>query len=371
VIRVLHVIDHLGLGGAQAAVVDCLRHIDRAEFDVTVAAMHGRGQFADALEAAGIPVVSLARSRRSGAYIPRAASLLANGRWDVVHCHLNGSNWIAKPLAALAGVPVRVAHDHTSGELRFRGWGSVVPDALAHCSSTAVVAVSEDVRRFLLRWEAVDPSLVRVIPNGVDTDLFRPGGDAERFAARNALGLPRHARVVGAMSRLAPEKNLTQLVAAAAEVPDVYFVIAGTGPEEPRLRAAIASRGVADRVRLVGGVTDRVGFFHAIDVFALPSVFEALPMVLLEAMASGVPVVASRLDGIASALGGCGLLVPVGDHAGFVGALRGCLEASDEVSARTARALSRVQAGFSAAHTARAIESLHRDQLGQAISAGR
>src|ERR1700752_320685 len=108
-IRVLHVIDHLDLGGAQTALLDMLRHRDSSAFDVEVAAMHGRVPFADALEALGIKVHSLARRKWPPSYVPALVRLLRGAAFHVVHFHLQGANWIAKPLAALAGQRVLIA----------------------------------------------------------------------------------------------------------------------------------------------------------------------------------------------------------------------------------------------------------------------
>src|SRR5262245_8101431 len=125
-IRVLHVIDHLGLGGAQTAVLDMLGNRDRAAFDVEAAVMHGWGPFADALEAVGVKVHSLSPAKWPPAYVPNFLRLIGQGNYDVLHFHLQASNWLMKPLAALAGATVRISHDHTSGDLKFRGVGSLL-----------------------------------------------------------------------------------------------------------------------------------------------------------------------------------------------------------------------------------------------------
>ncbi|HEY5742507.1 MAG TPA: glycosyltransferase, partial [Terrimicrobiaceae bacterium] len=173
-IRVLHVIDHLDLGGAQTALLDMLRHRDRSAFDVEVAAMHGRGPFAELLERIGIKVHSLAEAKWPPVYITRFVSLLRKADFQVVHFHLQGANWIAKPLAAWTGQRVLIAHDHTSGDLRFRGVGSLLPDASTHLFSSRIIAVSKGVRDFLIRWEAIPEHLIELVPNAVDQQTFYP-----------------------------------------------------------------------------------------------------------------------------------------------------------------------------------------------------
>lgn len=364
-IRVLHVIDHLGLGGAQTAVLDMLRCRDREAFAVEVAVMHGRGPFAAELEKIGVPVHPLAAVKWPPTYVPAFLRLLAEGNYDVLHCHLQGANWIAKSLAALAGFPVRIAHDHASGDLRFRGLPSLVPDALCHHYSSRVIAVSEGVRDFLTHWEAVPKDRIAVIPNGVNLEAFRAASPEEKSAARNHWNLPAMGFMAGAMGRLAAEKHLILLPELAWLHPEVIFVVAGSGPEQNRIEKRCAELGVSDRVHLLGAISERAEFYRMLDAFLLPSLYEGLPMAVLEAMAAGVPVLSSRLEGIASALREEqeGLLAQAGDTADFSRQFTRLTENPRlrETLAATARV--RVEGTFSAARTISCVESLYRQEL--------
>src|SRR5688572_26818923 len=111
-IRVLHIIDSLDQGGGQVVLRNLVKHADRERFDVSVATMHGRGVCWDVLESLGVKVHSLSPKKWLPLYVPNLLRLLSREKVDVVHCHLFGSNWIAKPLAALAGVRVIINHDH-------------------------------------------------------------------------------------------------------------------------------------------------------------------------------------------------------------------------------------------------------------------
>ena len=364
-IRVLHVIDHLDLGGAQTALLDMLRHRDRSAFDVEVAVMHGRGPFAEALEALGIKVHSLAREKWPPVYVTEFVRLLRNANFQIVHFHLQGANWIAKPLAALVGQRVRIAHDHTSGDLRFRGAGSLLPDASSHLLSSRIIAVSKGVRDFLTRWEAVPADLIELVPNGVDEEIFHPCTEEQKRAARSRLCISEKAFVAGGIGRLAHEKNFALLPRLAALHPDILFVIAGSGPERDRIAALASELGVDSRLRLLGTILDRGSFYHALDAFILPSLYEGLPMAVLEAMSSGVPVLASRLEGIFSVLSdeNEGLLARPGDLADFSRQLRRLKESPElgEQLAQAARTKALNQ--FSASVTARSIESIYRQEL--------
>ena len=362
-IRILHVIDHLGLGGAQSALLDIVRSTSRAEYAVEVAVMHGRGQFADALEAEGFHVHVLSKTKNPPAYLWNFPRLLRAGNYDILHFHLNGANWIAKTLAAAMGSQTaRIAHDHTSGNLKFRGWQTLGPDAATHHFSDAVIAVAQDVKDFLMRYEALAPDKVVVVPNGIDTDSFQPFTDEERRAAREKLGLPADAFIAGSLGRLAFEKNFALLVELAAAVPDLHIYLGGAGPLESDLRARIASAGVGSRVIMPGQVTDRVGFYRALDVFILPSLFEGRPLTILEAMSSGLPVLASRRGGSPGAIseGKNGLLADPEDVHTFAAQLARLRESPAFSKKLAAAARNTVLDLYSATGTARQVEGVYK-----------
>jgi glycosyltransferase involved in cell wall biosynthesis len=359
-IRVLHVIDHLGLGGAQSALLDLVGGMDWSQFHIEVAAMHGRGLFADQLEARGVKVHSLAPGKWPPVYILNLVRLLRNGRYDLLHFHLQGANWLAKPLSACVTGAKRVAHDHSSADLRFRKWWSLVPDASTHLFSNRVVAVSGGVANFLRERECVPANKITVVPNGVDAETFRPATQEKREKARKALGIDPGRFVAGGLGRLAPEKNFQSLATLARAMPDILFVIGGTGPER---EALLAASGGAENFRLLGEVSDRPSFYAALDVFILPSLHEALPMTVLEAMASGVPVVASDLEGVSSALGGTGLLVPAGDIGALEGALRSVVADSAAAARLSFAAREKVTGLYNARLSAAKIEDIYRQLL--------
>lgn len=364
-IRSLHVIDHLGLGGAQSAVLDCLKSFNPDEVTAEVAVIHGDGVFADALAEAGFRVHSLSAAKWPPRYIPGFLRLLRENRFDILHFHLPASNWLLKPLAALTSDLPRIAHDHTSGDIHFRGFHSLLPDALTHFFSTRIIAVSQGVERFLHQWECLPADKLTVIPNGVDTEAFRPPAKDECQVARLAMGLPPDALVVGALGRLAYEKNFLLLPALAEHFPQVHFIVGGSGPQHDRLVRLVEKKRVGQNFHIAGAVSDRVRFFRAIDVFILPSLFEGLPMTLLEAMASGVPVLASRLDDIALTVREEkeGLLAEPGNEMDFRRQLTRLTAQPIFRHELAAAALKKVRSDFSACQTARQITELYRHEL--------
>lgn len=315
--RVLHVIDHLGLGGAQAVLLDLVTLTDSSKWHCEVAVMHGRGLFAEILEQRGIKVHSLSPSLWPPRYFSSFVQL--QRQFDLLHFHLSGANWIAKPLAAMVGEQPRIVHDHASADLRFRGVGSMLIDAIMHRFSSHTIAVAPEVKNFLMHYEALSSGEITIIPNGVNTEIFRPFTVNEKREARQLFNLQEEDIIIGTVGRLAAEKNQKMFLQAAKTALQqglqAIFLIAGTGPEEETLRKLTRQLGIVEQVRFLGQVQDRISLYRAFDLFALTSSFEGLPMVILEAMASGIPVVSTDLEGIHHALEGgrYGTLVPPGN----------------------------------------------------------
>jgi glycosyltransferase involved in cell wall biosynthesis len=229
--------------------------------------------------------------------------------------------------------------------------------------------VSEPLREYLLKRVRVPAEKVTVIANGVDTDLFRPASSVGtptvgRLRARFEIG---QAPVVGHVARLAPVKNQPLLVDAFAvvreRVPDARLIIVGEGDERPAIEARVAARGLGDVVHLAGEARDVPALLREFDVFALPSKAEGTSMSVLEAMASGVPVVASAVGGTPDVVahGRCGVLVAPNDTAALAAALAELLDAPERRRELAFAARARVEELYSEPQVARRYEALYRD----------
>ena len=184
------------------------------------------------------------------------------------------------------------------------------------------------------------------------------------------MGIPEKSFVIGGVGRLVAQKNFTLFLEVAARLisqhPSVLFMIAGTGPQEEELLAEALSLGIGDRVRFLGHVSDRLTLYHAFDALLITSDFEGTPMVLLEAMACGLPVVASAVDGIGEVCTNNrdAVLVAPGDTAGFAISLGHLLKdaALREEFGKNARAT--VLERYEIRGLTARIESLYDDILG-------
>lgn len=356
-VRVLHVIDSLDLGGAQTVLVNLVRFRDPTQYTVDVATMHGRGVFADALAAEGVEVISLSAGKFPPGYLWSLPRLLRRKSYDIVHSHLFGANWVAKPLAALCGVQVRVNHDHCNDRVR-HGWRLGVDRSMNRFSSH-VIAVSESTRADLLARERLAADFVTFLPNGVDTSRFRPSEEADRVKARGNLGVPGDRPVVAGLGRLHPQKNWPLFLRVAECFPQADFVIAGTGPEEKFLREQ-----APDNVHLIG-FRDSRDVMAAADVFLLTSHYEGMPMTLLEAMACGVPSVVSAVDGCEEILGSGagGVTARPGDLQDFVRKLGALVADGARRMQQGATARERALNEFDARKQARGVEAIYNRLL--------
>ena len=359
-IRVLHVIDSLDLGGAQTVVVNLARFRDRNTIDMAVAPMHGRGVFAGAIEKEDVPVMFLSRSKFPPGYLWSLPKLLRCGRYDVVHFHLFGSNWIGKPLAAACGVRIRVNHDHCNDRMRTRSFLATAWDAATNRLSSHILAVSRSTREDIINREKLPESLVTFLANGVDTNYFAPPDETARRAARAELGLDGRKITVAGLGRFHPQKNWPLFLKVASRFPESQFVIAGTGPEDERLRHIVAKSNLVN-VRLLG-FRDTRTVLAAANVFLLTSDYEGTPMILLEAMSCGLPSVVSHVDGcadlLADQLGGA--TAKVGSEEDFVAKLAPYIASEALRSEQGASARRKVISSYDARTQTKAVEDLYQ-----------
>ena len=317
---------------------ELVRRLDPERFTVHVACFEMSGAWLPrvAERAASIvefPIRGFARPATFRAVLD-FASWCRQQRIAVVQtCDLY-ANIFGLPGAALARVPVRIGSrrelnpDKTAGQIRLQ--------RQAYRCATKVVANSTAART-MLEKEGVARAQIAVIPNGVDAGIFTRGqraGAAGHLAgaAGHLAGLPAGAakprRRVMTVANLRPEKSHETLIAAAAQLtadfPDVQFQIVGDGPRRAELEALVRASGLERTVVFLGHREDVSDLLGAADVFVLPSKSEAFPNGVIEAMAAGLPVIASAVGGLLDLIepDGTGVLVPAGDANALAAALR-------------------------------------------------
>jgi glycosyltransferase involved in cell wall biosynthesis len=263
---------------------------------------------------------------------------------DVVHTQLEFSYILGGIAAGRRGIPV-VATLHTLEEPpRFtRAWARNRITAWALRSHTdLVIAVSEHARRHHISHLGLDPARVVTLHNGIATGRFAAGpGTGEEV--RRELGIPAGVPLMVTVAVLRPPKGISDMLRAlprvAKRIPDVHYLVVGDGPDRPDLEATAAGLGLGTRVHFAGRRADVPRMLAAADLFVLPSHREALPTVVAEAMASGLPVVATRVGGTPEMVSeGHGRLVEPGDPEGLAAAVVELLGDGTLAAAMSARA---------------------------------
>lgn len=379
---VTRVVNGHGIGGMQQHTEDLARGLVDAAHDVTIitarlppgvrpSEIGVAWRFAE-VEKPDLPYSPSWGDASVAAYREAVAK---TGRFDVVHSESAGALGLLK-VGALRGTPlVVVFHGNVFGYIRaqllaartdpnrLRGLARGVKRSLRMCAihygqghgsayrDAEAIVVSRAHLRATIRSSRLDPDRTHVVPNGVDVAAFH-GGDAPR--RRADWSVPPNGLVLLTLGRLAADKGVDIAIRALAALPEpAILVVAGSGPSENELRRLSDRTGVAGRVRFIGGIAqpDVPEVMRAADVFWFPTVRdEAAPLVLPQAMASALPVVASRIGGIPDYVdrpGEQAILVAPRDMAGLADATRPLLESPELRAALGAAARERVLAEFS------------------------
>ena len=314
--RIQMVLLNLEIGGLERVVVDLCRALAEAGDQIAVVTLRGAGPLAGPLAEAGIPVTEL----HTGDGL-RVSTLLALRRAirrfqpDVVHSHGEAALFYTG-LLALAGAGFRHVHSrHGYEDISARG---IWRNRLAHRGCDAVACVSADLAHHVRDVERLPPERLHTVVNGIDLTPYR---------ALSAAPYSAEAPVVAHVARLAPVKNQRLLLQAFAELlqrwPKARLEIIGDGPERPALEAQAADCGLTHAVRFHGAVPDVARRLAACHLFCLTSDSEGTPASVLEALAAGRPVVATRVGGLPALLEEpAGALVAPGDSVALADAIQ-------------------------------------------------
>jgi glycosyltransferase involved in cell wall biosynthesis len=315
-IKVTYVITSLSTGGTQKHLYDLVRLLDRREFDPSVIVFQGGGYYYQALKSLRIPILNLEIDSLWDAVRqwPRFARYVRKEDVDVLH--------VVLPLSSLYGclirfIDLRRRHKillsmrslQERMDLRHR---AAYRHILMRCPD-AITAVCESVGRRCVELGA-DPRAVRVIRNGISL-----GGSPPRGQLRRQLNLDDRTIIVGAVGSLTPRKNHSWLLRSVPEMlsvlPNLRVVVLGEGILRKELEAEIEKLGIGPYVHLPGLVTPASDYLRDFDVFVLPSLEEGTSNALLEAMAIGLPCVASDIASNREVItpGETGLLAPLND----------------------------------------------------------
>lgn len=318
--------DTLNLGGTEGQFAEVACGLDRSRWDPHVSCVRAEGPLRARLESVGLRPWSLGpssfKSPGLAVAILRLAGYLRRHSVRLVHCFDFYSNIVGVPAARLARTPAVIASQRDMGDLRRRSQQAMHSMALE--LATHILVNSEAIAARLTHTRASRHNRLGVIPNGVDVARFTPAAPP---SARAAL------TTVATLANLRPEKGLVQLVEAAAIVtrraPRARFIIWGEGSLRGDLETRIGALQLTGSVEMRGATREPAKVLQQCDIFVLPSLSEACSNVVLEAMATGLPVVATRVGGTPALVddGRTGLLVPPGNAPALAEAILRLLEA--------------------------------------------
>jgi glycosyltransferase involved in cell wall biosynthesis len=320
--------------GTQRFLVELLKRMDRRRFDPTVFSLRSRGELLSEIKRQGIPVYEFGTGRgilsaETWRGLSGATAQLRRDRVDILSCVLGITTLFGPVVGRLAGVPVVVNNQRNLAYRRMGRFEEAFYRFVNRRLVDAVLVNSESARRELLTRFAV-PS-AKVVRTGVGIDLA-PFADAPRDESlASELGLSGHA-VVGIVGKLSAVKGHQHFLAAAALIARshdaVRFLIVGDGPRRIELEQQAAELGIAEATRFVGAREDVPALLKLMDVFVLSSLSEGAPNAIMEAMAAGVPVVATRVGGVPELVadGSTGILVEPRDPVALADAIADLLD---------------------------------------------
>lgn len=316
-IKVMHLVQSIEIGGLENGVVNLANLMNPACFETVICCLRKEGPLKCRLKET-VKVICL--HQEEGFHVSailRVAALCKQKRIRVVHTHGWAGGLLLGVLGGrLARVPVIINGEH--GVLYTDRTRRIILQKILLRLVDRIIPVSENLKQDVIKNFRVSPGTIRPIINGVDTDVFKPDND-QRSRVRQELGLKRSDFIIGSVGRLVKVKDQKAMITALKEirktVPDARLLLVGDGPMAKTLEDYTDSLGLTGSVIFMGERHDVPAVLNAMDVFVLSSLDEGLPNTILEAMAVGKPVVATRVGGTVEIVleNRTGLLVPPAD----------------------------------------------------------
>ena len=310
-IRLLEIIGNAIVGGMETYARNLVAKLPRDEFEVSCMLPFESAYTASLRDLGCRTYITPLHDDPLWRSIEMAVEVVRQNRIEVIHANLPNAHTLAGIVGRVTGVPT-VTTIHSRGL-----W--IQELSVARTMGVNLITVCQEAQHAALACGLPSES-VHLIPNGVDTERFTPARSGAAF--RDSIGVNPEAILVGFVGRLSWEKGPDKFVQVAERIrnehPDAHFAMVGEGPAESELRNMLAANGLADRVHLAGLRRDVEDVYPAFDLMLQTSRSEAMPLALLEAMASGVPIVAIGVGGVAELVevGATGLLVSPGDAPG-------------------------------------------------------
>lgn len=368
-VRIAQVITGLPLGGGGQVIWTISRKLDKARFDMDIFCVIEGGDLVFDIERMGFKVKIMAGTYDHKRFFPysitkilRLSDELKKGQYDIVHTHLYQADVIGRVAAILAGIPRIVKSLHNMG--MWKTTKHLIVDRLLLRRTAKVICCSNYQKEVVVKQESLPETKVETIYHGVDLERFKLLNDRHSYA--KTVRLNAELLTIGTVGRMINSKGqihfLNAIPAILSEHPHAQFVIIGDGPIRRHLFSAVENTPYREKIHFLGSRSDIPQLLTLMDVFVFPSLSEGLGISVLEAMASGLPVVASNIRPLSEMIipENTGLLVKTEDPADLAGAVNRLLRDEDLRRDMGNRGRERVKQYFTDEQMVRQIENLYQ-----------
>jgi len=316
-INLLQIVDNLNYGRMQRVAMNLCLKVDPSQFKMMLCCLEEFGPNAEELREGGVPLFLVKKSAGIDYFLPfRLRKLFLKERVNIIHTHNVNPFFYGVIAAQFTGGIKAVQTDHSRGFFPVSK-KEMMSERVLSWFTNKIVAVSEAVKADLVTYEHIDHKKIEVIYNGIDSSRYNVKVDEAK--KRGELGIEKNDKVIGLGVRLSEQKGICYLIEALDLIvkshPDVKLLIIGDGELRIELQRMSEQLGLTDKVIFTGFRTDIPELLKVIDIYVLPSLLEGHPLVLLEAMAAGKPIVATEINGNRETVihGHTGFLVPPRD----------------------------------------------------------
>lgn len=367
-ITVLYIFAALPIGGAEQVLVTEVAGLDKSRYRPIVSVLSEKGPIGELIEKMGIPVFPLGRMKRNQfdyGIIRDLKEIMRREKVHLVHTHLYDGGKYGRLAARLAGVPA-IVHTVHNIYVKRRTKHHWINRGLSRFTDR-FIAVSGAVKESMVQYDHISPEKIQVLYNGID--LTQMDVSEDRKEIRKALGIKPDEVVVGVIARLEEQKGhkvLLEALSLIPQLPDTLKVLlVGDGKLRLFLEEETRKRGLSTCVLFLGTRKPVFPILSALDLFLLPSLWEGFSVALLEAMAMGLPVIATRVGGAEEVItsGQEGLLIPPGNPQNLAEAIQEALAHLERFQQMAGRGRERVRQNFSEERHLTLLQELYQEVL--------
>lgn len=307
--NILYVITSLGLGGAENLLLAYLKRLDGNKYNFFVCALREKPDdlLSEISKYAEVTILGV-KNKFNPSVIFQLRKLIQKTQPDIIHTHLFQARFYTTIAHLFSKRTILITHKHNNVNPKKHNI-FIFLEMLSILFNKKVIAISQSVKKSLMKFELVQSKKIFVLPNGIDYQKFYDSSLSKQYSSNKKL-------IIGTVCRLEPQKGLSYLLLAMriilTKFPQTRLEIVGDGSLLEELQNLSKKLGISNSVFFFGKFTDVIPFYNRMDIFVLPSLYEGFGIVLLEAMAAGVPVIATNVDGIKEVIihGESGILVP-------------------------------------------------------------